>query len=66
MNKNLNPNKIAVIGAGGVEDMSLSLPTLINSNGIEKVLELPLSKKEEKAFKDSAEHLKENIKGLDI
>lgn len=53
-------------GYYGVEDMSLSLPTLINSNGIERVLELPLSDKEEKLFKDSAEHLKENIKELDI
>jgi L-lactate dehydrogenase len=53
-------------GYYGVEDISLSLPTLINSNGIERVLELPLAEKEEKAFKDSAEHLKENIKELDI
>ncbi|MFP4021560.1 MAG: L-lactate dehydrogenase [bacterium] len=53
-------------GYYGVEDMSLSLPTLINSDGIERVLELPLSEKEEKAFKDSAEHLKENIKELEI
>ena len=53
-------------GYYGVQDMSLSLPTLINSNGIERVLELPLSDKEENAFKDSAEHLKENIKDLEI
>jgi len=53
-------------GYYGVEDMSLSLPTLINSNGIKKVLELPLSEDEEKAFKESAEHLKENIKEINI
>lgn len=53
-------------GYYGVEDMSLSLPTLINSNGIKKVLELPLSADEEKAFKKSAEHLKENIKEINI
>jgi len=53
-------------GYYGVEEMSLSLPTLINSNGIERVLELQLSDKEENDFKDSAEHLKENIKELDI
>lgn len=53
-------------GYYGVEDISLSLPTLINSNGIERVLELPLAEKEEKAFKESAEHLKENFKQLDI
>ena len=53
-------------GYYGVEDMSLSLPTLINSSGIDRVLELPLSEKEEKAFRDSAGHLKENIRELDI
>ena len=53
-------------GYYGVEDMSLSLPTLINSDGIERVLELPLSEKEEKAFKESAKHLKENIEELNI
>ena len=53
-------------GYYGVEDMSLSLPTLINSDGIERVLELPLSEKEEKAFKKSAKHLKENIKELNM
>ncbi|TDO78338.1 L-lactate dehydrogenase [Halanaerobium saccharolyticum] len=53
-------------GYYGIENMSLSLPTIINSKGIERVLELPLSEKEEKAFKDSAQHLKENIKELDI
>ena len=53
-------------GYYGVEDMSLSLPTLINSNGIKNVLELPLSEEEEKSFKESAEQLKDNIKELDI
>jgi L-lactate dehydrogenase len=53
-------------GYYGVEDMSLSLPTLINSNGIKNVLELPLAEAEEKAFKESAQHLKDNISELDI
>ncbi len=53
-------------GYYGVEDISLSLPTLINSNGIERVLELPLAEKEEKAFKESAKHLKENFEKLEV
>ena len=53
-------------GYYGVEDMSLSLPTLINSDGIERVLELPLAEKEKNAFKESAKHLKENFKKLEI
>jgi L-lactate dehydrogenase len=53
-------------GYYGIEDISLSLPTLINSSGIERVLELPLSEKEEKAFKDSAQQLKQNFEQLEI
>ncbi|MFW6001106.1 MAG: L-lactate dehydrogenase [Halanaerobium sp.] len=49
-------------GYYGVEDISLSLPTLINSSGIKNILELPLSDQEEKAFKESAQNLKANIK----
>lgn len=53
-------------GYYGVNDMSLSLPTLINSDGIKQVLELPLAGNEEKAFKESAAKLKETIKNITI
>jgi len=53
-------------GYYGVNDLSLSLPTLVNANGIEKVLELPLSPEEEKAFKDSAAEIRKNIDKLDL
>ncbi len=53
-------------GYYGVDGISLSLPTLVSSNGIEKVLELPLSPGEEKAFKESAQEIKENIEKLDL
>lgn len=49
-------------GYYGIEDISLSLPAIINSNGIKKVLELPLAPQEEKDFKGSARNLKNNIK----
>lgn len=53
-------------GYYGIEDISLSLPAIINSDGIERVLELPLSQKEEEEFKKSAEHLKENFQELEF
>lgn len=53
-------------GNYGIEDISLSLPAIINSKGIEKVLELPLAPREEKAFKESAQHLKNNFAELEI
>ena len=53
-------------GYYGIKDISLSLPTIINSDGIDRVLELPLSDKEKEAFKDSAKHLKDNYKKLEV
>ncbi len=45
-------------GYYGVEDVCLSLPTLVNAKGVAKVLELPLSEQEMEGFKKSAEILK--------
>jgi len=45
-------------GYYGVEDICLSLPTLVNAKGIVRVLELPLSQPEEEGFRRSAEILK--------
>ncbi|NMB95138.1 MAG: L-lactate dehydrogenase [Clostridiaceae bacterium] len=45
-------------GQYGINDVAISLPSIINSNGIEKVLELRLSKDEEAALRNSAEKVK--------
>jgi L-lactate dehydrogenase len=50
----------------GIEDISLSLPTIINGSGVEKVLNLPLDDTEEKDFIKSADTLKNIAKDLDI
>ncbi len=49
-------------GYYGVRDVCVSLPTIVNENGIAKVLELPLSDQEIKAFQHSANTLKELLK----
>lgn len=41
-------------GCYGVEDLCLSLPTIVNSSGVSKVLELPLKDEEIEAFRKSA------------
>jgi len=53
-------------GEYGIEDVSLSLPTVIDNNGIRNVLELDLNKEEREAFINSANLMKDVIKELDI
>ncbi len=53
-------------GQYGVDDICLSLPTIVNSSGIERVLELPLDPEEESGFINSADTLKETTKKLTL
>lgn len=52
-------------GEYGIEDIALSVPCIIGANGVEKILELPLSGKEELALLRSAKTLKEQIDKID-
>mgnify|MGYP001189990890 CR=1 FL=1 len=45
-------------GYYGINDVAISLPSLINSNGVEKIIEYPITKEEEKKLKASADTLK--------
>jgi L-lactate dehydrogenase len=51
-------------GYYGVEDVCLSLPSIVNDKGIERVLELPLSDKEIELFRHSANTLKESLREI--
>ncbi len=53
-----------VAGIYGLEEVCLSLPTIVNSRGICNVLELELSESEKKALLNSANSLREVIKEL--
>jgi len=48
----------------GLGDLYLSLPAVIGSAGVERVLSLPLSKEEDGAFRRSAQVLRENLETL--
>ncbi len=51
-------------GSYGLEDVCLSLPTIVNSNGIERIIELPLDEKEKQLLIASGNSLKEIVKTL--
>lgn len=48
----------------GINDVCLSIPSIVNRNGVKKFLRLRLSKLEEEQFKGSAKALKEIIKNI--
>lgn len=51
-------------GYYGINDVYLSLPSIINDQGLKRVLELPLSDDEIKAFKHSAATLKKSLQEI--
>ena len=51
-------------GQYGVQDICTSLPTIVGTQGIETVLQLPLSAEEEAAFGHSATVLRERFKQI--
>lgn len=53
-------------GQYGIEDVALSLPSIINRNGIERILDVPLNDKENELLAKSADSLKNVIKELGV
>jgi L-lactate dehydrogenase len=56
----------AVNGAHGLNDVALSLPCVVNRQGIAKTLDLLLTKDEETDFQRSANIIQEAIQSLDL
>jgi L-lactate dehydrogenase len=48
----------------GAEDVYLSLPAVVNKEGVNKVLNIELSPQEEEAFRNSASTLKKIISDI--
>jgi len=53
-------------GQYGISDVAISVPTVVDRNGINRVLEVPLSENEQKQLYHSAETLKSIIKELKL
>ena len=50
----------------GINDVCLSVPSIVNRNGVEKFLRLELSQPEQEQFKHSAKTLKDIIKNIKL
>jgi L-lactate dehydrogenase len=50
----------------GIGDVCLSVPAVVNRDGVKKIIDLPLNEKEEEAFRKSAEAVKEINKSLGL
>ncbi|HOK43451.1 MAG TPA: L-lactate dehydrogenase [Thermoclostridium caenicola] len=51
-------------GPYGIKDVAISLPSMINSNGVERIIEFPITPEEEKQLRDSADALKAILDGV--
>jgi len=66
-----NENSIMTVsslleGEYGLNDICLSIPSQINSNGIERIIKVPLSEEETRLLGKSADSLKKVISGLNL
>jgi L-lactate dehydrogenase len=59
--KRVYPVSIPLTGQYGYQDVSISVPCVIGKNGVEKILEVPLSEEEKKLMDKSVKILKEII-----
>ena len=53
-------------GQYGLDGLCLSIPSIVGKNGLEKILEIPLSLEEEAALHTSAAQLKSVIAQLEL
>lgn len=60
------PLSAPMTGQYGLQDIYLGTPTVVNSSGIQHVIELPLSDVEKKKMQDSAAKMKEVLDGVSI
>ncbi len=59
------PVSVELDGEYGLEGIALSVPSLVGQNGVEKVLELPLSEQEKEKLKSSADALKKALSSIE-
>ena len=55
------PISVVLDGEYGLKGLCLSIPSIVGSKGVEKLLEIPLSRQEREALEDSAAQLKSVI-----
>lgn len=60
------PISVVLDGEYGLKGLSLSIPSIVGKNGLEKVLEIPLSQTENEALRESARQLQQVIEGMEF
>ena len=60
------PISVVLEGQYGQEGLALSLPAIVGRNGLEEILEVPMSQGERLALDASARQLKEAIAALKL
>lgn len=58
------PVSVVLNGEYGIQDMAVSVPCIIGGNGVEQILEFPLSQEEIKKLQYSADFLKQTITNI--
>ena len=58
------PISVVLDGQYGLDGLALSIPSLLGRQGLEEILEIPLSPAENRALRDSAEQMKQAIESL--
>ena len=51
-------------GYRGIDDVCLSVPSIVNRSGVETVLDIPMNEAEEAGLRNSAEQIKQAIRSL--
>ncbi len=64
--KRLLPCAAYLEGEYGLRDVFVGVPVILGANGVEKILEVRLTKEEQQALAKSAEHVKANIAKLKL
>ena len=60
------PISVVLEGEYGLKGLSLSIPSIVGKNGLEAILEIPLSEKENQALSSSAKQLEQVIEGINF
>ena len=60
------PISVVLEGEYGLEGLALSVPSIVSREGLQEILEMPLSEDERKALGVSAEQMREAIDTLEL
>ncbi len=63
--KRLIPASVYLRGQYGLRDIFLGVPVIVGRNGVEDILELPLTETEKKSLEASAESVRRAVRELD-